>query len=237
MNLGSIMSYLNFESIIIVTYGRSGSTLLQGLLNAVPEILVKGENMNYFYHIFKSHKHLCNAASQFGGRSSNPTNPWFGINSWNETKILNHYREIAKDLILGPEISNPRSPIKCYGFKEIRFFNVPIDELEDYLDFLTKIFPNPCFLFNSRNLDNVVKSEWWKKKDESELRKKMINFEDKCKEYAINKPNCKLVTYENICLNKGQIEKIYDLIGTRVDKKIINKVLSTKHSYSTMKMN
>ena len=61
------MSFLNFKSIIIVTYGRSGSTLLQGLLNASPEILVKGENMNYFYHIFKSHKDLCKASSQFGG--------------------------------------------------------------------------------------------------------------------------------------------------------------------------
>ena len=136
-------------------------------------------------------------------------------------------------MILGSEINNIKSSIKCYGFKKIRFFNIPKEDFKDYLDFLAKIFPNPCFIFNFRNLDNVVKSEWMRLHDSVDLKKKMIAFENECKAYSINKPNCKLVTYENICLNEGLIEEIYNFIGAKVDKELIKKVLSTRHSYTT----
>ena len=57
------------------------------------------------------------------------------------------------------------------------------------------------------------------------------------KAYSINKPNCKIVTYENICLNEGLIEEIYNFIGAKVDEKLIKKILSTRHSYTSKNKN
>jgi hypothetical protein len=37
--------------VFIVTYGRSGSTLLQGVLNSIPGYLVRGENRQALRHL------------------------------------------------------------------------------------------------------------------------------------------------------------------------------------------
>ena len=37
-----------FRTVNIVTYGRSGSTLLMGLLNAIDGYRIRGENFNCF---------------------------------------------------------------------------------------------------------------------------------------------------------------------------------------------
>ena len=36
----------------MVTYGRSGSTLLMGLLNTLPGYLIRGENRDALHHLF-----------------------------------------------------------------------------------------------------------------------------------------------------------------------------------------
>ena len=41
--------------IFIVTYGRSGSTLLQGILNSIPGYLVRGENRQALRHLYAFH--------------------------------------------------------------------------------------------------------------------------------------------------------------------------------------
>ena len=40
--------------LFVVTYGRSGSTLVQGLLNAMPGVLVRGENNLFVLPLFRS---------------------------------------------------------------------------------------------------------------------------------------------------------------------------------------
>src|SRR3954464_1127587 len=40
--------------VFVVTYGRSGSTLVQGLLNALPGTLVRGENNFYILPLFQA---------------------------------------------------------------------------------------------------------------------------------------------------------------------------------------
>ncbi len=44
--------------LFVMTYGRSGSTLVSGLLNAVPGYLVRGENRNALLHLFRYHQSL-----------------------------------------------------------------------------------------------------------------------------------------------------------------------------------
>ena len=40
--------------VFVVTYGRSGSTLVQGLLNAFPRVLVRGENDLYLLDLYRA---------------------------------------------------------------------------------------------------------------------------------------------------------------------------------------
>lgn len=49
---------LRYNHILIITYGRSGSTLIQGILNAIPGVRVFGENGNVFFDLYKTFKKL-----------------------------------------------------------------------------------------------------------------------------------------------------------------------------------
>ncbi len=39
------------RSVIVITYGRTGSTLLVGLLNSAEKTLIRGENGNFFFNL------------------------------------------------------------------------------------------------------------------------------------------------------------------------------------------
>ena len=66
---------MNFESILIITYGRSGSTLLQGVLNAIDGVLIRGENMNMCFHMFKTYQAILTSKSK---SERSPQSPFFG---------------------------------------------------------------------------------------------------------------------------------------------------------------
>ena len=69
---------LNFRSILIVTYGRSGSTLVQGMLNTVDGLLIRGENMNIFSEFFKIYQTLTKLKLHHPATVL-PEQPWYGI--------------------------------------------------------------------------------------------------------------------------------------------------------------
>ncbi|MGH3306736.1 MAG: hypothetical protein ACRDOX_03520, partial [Nocardioides sp.] len=42
--------------LFVMTYGRSGSTLLQGILNSIPGYLIRGENRQVLIHVHRFHR-------------------------------------------------------------------------------------------------------------------------------------------------------------------------------------
>src|SRR5687767_11745676 len=66
---------LRFRHIFIVTYGRSGSTLLNGVLNAIPGVCVRGENDNTLFRIYNA---LLAAEETVKRAAPVPTHPWYG---------------------------------------------------------------------------------------------------------------------------------------------------------------
>ena len=51
---------MKFDSVLIVTYGRSGSTLLQGILNSIEGCLIRGENDNFCFALYQAHQSIKN---------------------------------------------------------------------------------------------------------------------------------------------------------------------------------
>jgi len=71
---------MNFPSVLIITYDRSGSTLLQGILNSIDGCLIRGENNGFCLHLF--------LAQQHPERHSNGV--WYGAGLFNQTAFLSH---------------------------------------------------------------------------------------------------------------------------------------------------
>ena len=71
------------------------------------------------------------------------------------------------------------------------------EEFTEYLSFLPKIFPNVAFIFNTRHLDDVVASEWWRSNPE-ESRAKLSRTETMFRSYAATRENCFVIDYGDV---------------------------------------
>jgi len=220
---------MNYESLLIVTYGRSGSTLLQGVLNEIDGVLIKGENCNFCYGLYQSYKSLARAkarAEKAKVSSKAPVSPWFGAHSYNLEKYKIEQSEIIKRLLTEGE-----EGVSCYGFKEVRYDSVPDDEFAVYLKFLRDVFPKLGIIFNIRNLDEVLKSGWWKDKKYKEAKKTLVETEKRFMKFASVESDCFVVQYSDVVNKTTNLRSLYDFIGASYDEKRIDNVLAKPHSY------
>lgn len=153
--------------VFIVTYGRSGSTLLQNVLNAIPGYLIRGENDNLLYHLARawmvgrdSPEIRKRRESMAKGASPDPRygtqiDPWYGAELINPPELGKRLAQVFTHQVL-----RPQDDTRVTGFKEIRF-HLARDDMERYLDFMLFFFPNSRIVFNTRDLAAVKKSGWW----------------------------------------------------------------------------
>ena len=219
-----------FRSILIITYGRSGSTLLQGVLNSIDGVVVRGENNNMCYHMFKTYTSILKSKAQ---RGEFEHNPFYGSELLDEEYFLAQTRNTVKQLLIGDQ--NQETGVSHYGFKEIRYIDIQNDFLE-YLTFLEKIFPDPCFVFNTRNKHDVFKSwvnvGWSKQKDEEKALKRLTKLEALfLKARKARKNNAFHITYEEVIQKSGALKALIEFIGLPYDDGKIEDVLSLRHSY------
>ena len=218
---------MNFKSILIVTYGRSGSTLLQGVINSINGCTIKGENNNFCFYLYKTYQAILEAKTH---KDNTEFDPWYGANLLDEELFLLKCREYIESYILA-DIEDISS-IKCFGFKGLYHPQWIVNGLEGYLEFLGKVFPDVGYIFNTRNLDQVLKSGWWKQKDYYNSKQLLLNLEKKFSDFSRFHTNCYHITYEDVVNKTDRLKQMFDFIGTNYDSKLIESVLSKRYSYA-----
>lgn len=222
---------MNFKSLLIITYGRSGSTLLQGLLNSIDGCVVRGENHDLFYDLFTVDKKIGEMPRSDANRS--PQDPWFGSHLYNKKFYRQMVKHFARETLLAG--IGDKSSVKCYGFKEIRYVH-HAEDLGDYLSFLRKVFPDPAFIFNVRSHDDVAKSGWWGEQSPKDVKAKLEKIEVKFEEYADNHDNSFLIAYDDVVNAGDKLRELYEFIGADYDKELVASVLSRPHSYAPVQI-
>ena len=217
---------LNFDHAFIVTYGRSGSTLLQGVLNTIPGAEIRGENGNALFVLFQAARHL-RITSPHAKNANDPTHPWYGAH------LIDHEMFEAElvaafkgNVMAGSEHNLLR------GFKEIRYQTMTRDQLWDYLAFLRQYFPRTAFIMNTRDLDEVIASNARAKHmiGEAELRHADQNFRD----YAAEFPDHAYHThYDDFTADPLVLRGLFDFLGARMDEDAVAKVMGRTHSMRT----
>jgi hypothetical protein len=143
--------------ITVVTYGRTGSTALQAALNALPGVLVRGENYSALRGLGSYVQALAETADRH--HAGKPTHPWFGSARLDPTAVLDDLRRHVVDTVL-----RPTPGTRWLGFKEVRYepgHFATYDDLLDYLLFLGKLFPGLSYLVNVRDPQAAARSGWW----------------------------------------------------------------------------
>ena len=143
------------EYVFIVTYGKSGSTLLLDALNTTPGWCLRGENGGALYSLYEHYRELTRWQDHWSDIAPlPPSSPWFGIDEYP--------RWDAKDMLAGlaeATVMRPTPTTRVTGFKEIRW---DYEDLHDYLDWIEATFPGARFIGNVRPPEDTAKSGWWK---------------------------------------------------------------------------
>jgi hypothetical protein len=210
--------------VFIVTYGRSGSTLLQGILCSQPGFLIRGENGGVLEQLFRFHRRAeAERAKHEGDLPTSPRNPWHGIDGYPPDLALAHMRALVRDTLL-----RPAADTRVVGFKEIRW---PDKELPAFLDFVTALFPNAVFVVNTRNLDDVANSAWWA--GQKNVRAKLQGVEDRmlAATTALGERAYR-VHYDDYVADPSRLKGLFAWLGEDFDPERVRVVMGRRHSYA-----
>ena len=218
---------LAYKHILVVTYGRSGSTLLQGLLNSIPGTLVRGENGNVFLTFFEIVQHMRSMRSNHANAFT-ANRPWFGISEISDSTLMDALRPAARAILLGDLVSE--ASLLCLGFKEIRYDELG-DIFEDYLNFLQELFPEAAVIFNTRDLAATSGSGWWRDRYAGEVHAHLSEVHNQFSAFAAGRSNCFEIHYEDVVGKSHRLRELFVFLGAEYDENRVEAVLSQPHSY------
>ena len=207
--------------VFVMTYGRSGSTLVQGLLNAIPGYLIRGENSAALNHLHGFHKTML-AESQRGNlvNRRKVTHPFYGIPDFPPESSLRDTRRLVLDTVLRPE---PETRVT--GYKEIRWYQ---DDLADFCAWLRLVFPGARFVVNTRNQADVLRSKWWAKKDNAAY---LAGIEERILSVAAGLGDAAYhVHYDDYVADPTVLRGLYAWLGEEFDLASVRTTLGTRHS-------
>lgn len=208
--------------VFIATYGRSGSTLLQGILNSTPGYLIRGENDGILYHLFRFHQLAMARRRRLEGRQLTAAHPYFGIDDYPEQVALQRLRAVALDTLL-----RPTPDTRVTGVKEIRW-DQPY--LLKYVAFLRELFPGARFIVNTRDHDEVSRSKWWAKRANAAEQiaareNKLMRLAESVGEDAYR------VHYNDYVADPAILKGLFSWLGEDFDIGRVRATMDLRHSY------
>lgn len=226
--------------VFVITYGRSGSTLTQRLLNAIPGYCIRGENGNLTYflsraiHLVTQHDMYTWRREDLNKKPKDRRNylknivgedfdPWAGA----ENVDPDDFRLSLMD-VFAKTVLQPPADCRVSGFKEIRlhedakFFN-------SHLTYLRDSFPNARFIFQTRDHHKVSSSSWWANQSKAKVMNVLHNAETMFAEFSQQNPNISFtLRYESFAEGASYVQQLYQFLGEDVSNEDIDKILNEK---------
>lgn len=210
--------------LFVMTYGRSGSTLVAGLLNALPGYLIRGENRDAVHHLFRYHETLL-AESQRApkARLRRKTDPFFGIGDFPPPRSLAGIRRLVLETVL-----RPKADTRVTGFKEIRWYH---DDMEEYVAWLREVFPGARFLVNTRAHADVLRSKWWARGDPEHNAEHLATTERRILAAADDLGEAAYrIHYDDYVADPTVLRGLFDWLGEPWDEGLVRSVMAVPHS-------
>ncbi len=219
---------MKFKHLFVITYGRSGSTLLGGILNLVPGALIRGENHGSLNHLYRAVRAVERTLAQPRTIDDDkPIEAWFGASNVKPRAFREGVVQAFVDNVLVP-----RPGVSMIGFKEIsyRLRDFSEEEFSDFLLFLREAFERPCFVFNVRRHEAVARSAWWA--GEPNARRELAELDRRYRLAAGQHPDISAwVDYDRIVDDPASLRSLFDFLGAPFDEAAVRAVLAIPHSY------
>lgn len=212
----------DYGYVFVVTYGRSGSTLLNGILNSIPGYQIHGENRMVVQHLYNWQRAIDLQLTKANGLGAGPKSSWYGLRRYPRGTALEDMRRLVLRTLL-----RPRPKTRVVGFKEIRW---PREDLSGLIDFMTELFPEARFIFNTRNPEDVAKSKWWA--DVPDALEQIAAREKHWESLRTGLGDRAFwVHYDDYVGDPETLRPMFSWLGEPFDREAILRVMSKKHSY------
>ena len=217
--------------LVVLSYPRSGTTLLTRILNTADGVLIRGETIGAiahladFVHILKEVQD--NLPRELNLTTSSDLSPIFGTSEYKIPKIIKSIGTVFTEMVLLPEQNtkvigwgeNFLSPVQSGASATIR-----------RLQMLQEFFPNIHFLINIRNPENTAHSEIWKDKPNAinEItiwRDFLIRLHESGK---LGHGSTTLAHYEDWSMDPNRALGVLSQLGLKSELQQIRDVLETK---------
>lgn len=227
------------EYVFVITYGRTGSTLLQGLLNSIPDVRVFGESEGSLRRLLGVREALVSSNKKLAKpQNDRAENPFFGASRYDPTTVTAEVRSLADRLLFDTLPNGEAVDCSMVGCKEIKHIFLPENDLADYLRQLKEAF-DPHFLFLTRNIDDVLSSGWWAQNDPTHTRRQIEQFEETMHEF-LGETDAKgmHVRYEDVIRDATTFGTIVEFLGKQLPdlEEVFSRVTARPHSYANRKI-
>jgi hypothetical protein len=211
----------------VVTHGRSGSTLLQGILNAIPGYVIRGENGGVLLHMQAIVTSLERDQGRFRPISRAPTDPWYGLDVVDTRRLRGELSDVfVRDVLRPPEGT------RCVGFKEIRYGPDRVRDLPALLDFMDVTFPRACFVFNVRDIDAAASSGFFAGRRDA--RGYLERFQEQLADaYGQRTHNAVWLRYDDYANDPSALAPLFDFLGEPFDLGSVTATMQVLHSTRT----
>lgn len=211
----------DLDHVFVLTFGRSGSTLLQGVLNSFEGVLVRGENMMAVAGLRDFVTRVRRARDGKIGTGI-ATHPWFGIEEASDELLRVVLRGAVEATLI-----RPHDDTRIAGFKEIRWHH---DGMADQVDFVRWLFPGARFVINLRRVEDAARSRWWSQKDDGlevlrGLEAQLLAEAERLGEDAF------VIRYEDYLAQRSEVHRLAAWLGVEADDAVLDQVLERKHAY------
>lgn len=223
---------------LIVSYGRAGTTLLQGALNKSPQIHCGGERKGFLGHLFRACWALERAREQSGltSRRDTPLEPFFGVTSLDFAQLNSQFQALFRTVVSGgcPAGKNP----EFLGFKDVLYPYEP--DLPSMLSWLVRVLDKPIVIVVTRQLDDVLDSGFFGQKSHEErqlLRPQLETFEANVRDFIRRYPYATEVTYEEMVHHPERTVKAISSVGLPLTEPALMDALKVQHGYTPARRN
>lgn len=226
---------MNYRNLLIVTTGRTGSTLLMGVLNSLPGVLIRGENHNFCFGLHLAHRAL-GLVKELPRRAWGPLTPFYGAKHLDPEAFMNDARALVRRQILAGDAA------QCWGFKEIRYTPRELAHsgqyaLAPYLDFLDALFEKPLFVFLTRDMDEIADSQWWKTFPREDVIGELSGFLDAARRWSSGRDNVCWLDYRNIVARDATFRNLFATLGAPYDEARIEHAMGEEYSWGNKRSN
>lgn len=224
----NLLASRDMEFIMILTVGRSGSTLLQGILNTFPGFLIRGENKGFLLNLQRAYQSI-EYSKRMASSSSTPTDPWFGAEVLDLDRLLDDFSTLTIRQLTGVE---NLAHVDVLGIKEIRWLEKDMGSITvaDHVAFIQKLFPRSKFIFLTRDIDQILASAWWPLFDADLIRKQISDFYDAVRK--LSGDSLFEIDYSDLRPGSNRLLKLAEFLGQEY-MDAIDVTCSVMHSYPT----